>query len=206
MPFSVHVQPRAFRTEVARITSWPGSPRGEDGRSKRNFTAERSRARRRVGDQIVAIVLCTGRDAELLEGVSQTLAGVGHIAVVAHDISEALDLLEGVHPLVVVVSCDELMERTGVYHATLAQGGALIAYHCDDDDEPDLPFSVKRTILARLSLPLERQRLLTLVKSVENRAHASGKKVPQTAQMESGMTQMPPGRESDVPENHRGRD
>ncbi|MEO5589098.1 MAG: hypothetical protein ABIS03_05885 [Gemmatimonadaceae bacterium] len=154
----------------------------------------------------MAIVLVTGADAELLGGVSQTLAGAGHHAVVAKGISEALDLLKGVHPLVALVSCDDLTERTGVYHATLAQGGALVAYHCDDEDEPDLPFSVKRTILAKLSLPLERQRLLALVKSVETRAHASGKKVPPMAKMEDGITPMTTDREVEIPREPRLRE
>ena len=122
----------------------------------------------------MASILVVGPDAALLEGVAQTLTGAGHQVVVAGDISESLDLLRGSHPLVAVVSCDELEVRGAMLQALVAQGGAVIAFHCDDDDSR-LPYRIKRTTLAELKLPLERQRLLALVKYVENRARAAGR-------------------------------
>ena len=115
-----------------------------------------------------------GPDAALLEGVAQTLTGAGHQVVVARDIPEALETLRGSHPLMALVDCEELETRAAMLQAVLAHGGALIAFHCDDDDSR-LPYRIKRTTLAELKLPLERQRLLALVKYVENRARAAGR-------------------------------
>jgi hypothetical protein len=123
----------------------------------------------------VASILIVGSDAALLEGVAQTLVGAGHKAVVAKDIPEALETLHGKRPLIALVHCEELISRAQMLHSALAHGGALLAFHCDDDDNYTLPFNVKRTTLATLKLPLERQRLLALVRYIENRAHAAGR-------------------------------
>jgi DNA-binding NtrC family response regulator len=123
----------------------------------------------------VASILIVGSDAALLEGVAQTLVGAGHHVVVAKDIPEALETLHGRHPLIALVHCEELIARAQMLHSALVHGGALLAFHCDDDDRYTLPFSVKRTTLATLRLPLERQRLLALVRYIENRAHAAGR-------------------------------
>jgi DNA-binding NtrC family response regulator len=123
----------------------------------------------------VASILIVGSDAALLEGVAQTLVGAGHQVVVAKDIPEALETLHGRHPLIALVHCEELIARAQMLHSALAHGGALLAFHCDEDERYTLPFNVKRTTLATLRLPLERQRLLALVRYIENRAHAAGR-------------------------------
>jgi CheY-like chemotaxis protein len=123
----------------------------------------------------VASILIVGTDAALLEGVAQTLVGAGHQVVVAKDIPEALETLHGRHPLIALVHCEELIARAQMLHSALIHGGALLAFHCDEDDRYTLPFNVKRTTLATLRLPLERQRLLALVRYIENRAHAAGR-------------------------------
>ena len=122
----------------------------------------------------MASILVVGPDAALLEGVAQTLVGAGHQAVIARDIPEALETLRGSHPLLALVDCEELQARGAMLQAIVAQGGAVLAFHCDDDDSR-LPFRIKRTTLAELKLPLERQRLLALVKFVESRARAAGR-------------------------------
>ena len=122
----------------------------------------------------MASILVVGPDAALLEGVAQTLVGAGHQAVIARDIPEALETLRGSHPLLALVDCEELQARGAMLQAIVAHGGAVLAFHCDDDDSR-LPFRIKRTTLAELKLPLERQRLLALVKYVENRARAAGR-------------------------------
>ena len=124
----------------------------------------------------MASILVVGPDAALLEGVAQTLVGAGHQAVIARDIPDALDTLRGAHPLLALVDCEELQARGAMLQAIVAQGGAVLAFHCDDDDSR-LPFRIKRNTLAELKLPLERQRLLALVKFVENRARAAGRDV-----------------------------
>lgn len=120
-------------------------------------------------------ILVVGPDMALLEGVSQTLVGAGHQVSVAKDIPEALGSLRGAHPLVAVVHRDELVKGGTGFRVALAPGGALIAFHSEDTEEPRLPFELKRATLAELRLPLERQRLLALIKSVQSRARAAGK-------------------------------
>lgn len=124
----------------------------------------------------MASILVVGPDAALLEGVAQTLVGAGHQAVIARDIPESLETLRGSHPLLALVDCEELQARGAMLQSIVAHGGAVLAFHCDDDDSR-LPFRIKRTTLAELKLPLERQRLLALVKFVENRARAAGRDV-----------------------------
>lgn len=123
----------------------------------------------------MASILIVGSDSALLEGVAQTLVGAGHQVLAAKDIPEALETLHGKRPLIALVHCEELITRAPMLHAAVVHGGALLAFHCDDDDCSALPFSVKRTTLATLRLPLERQRLLALVRYIENRAHAAGR-------------------------------
>jgi CheY-like chemotaxis protein len=123
----------------------------------------------------VATILVVGSDTALLEGVMQTLVGAGQVVKMARDINEALEMLNGFRPLVALAHSEELIERGVGIQAMLAQGGALMAYRSDDDDEHGLPFSVKRATLAELHLPLERQRLLALVRFVESRAKAAGR-------------------------------
>ena len=125
----------------------------------------------------MTLVLAVGPDPALLEGVSQTLTAAGHRVMIAAGIAEGIDALQGARPLVALVHCDELVSTDGPARLLLAQGGALIAYHCDDADTPTLPFRVKRVTLAELSLPLERHRLLALVQYVESRARAAGRTI-----------------------------
>ena len=119
-------------------------------------------------------ILVVGPDAALLEGIAQTLVGAGHQVVVARDITEALETLRGTHPFLALVDCGELEARGAILQTIVAHGGAVLAFHCDDDDSR-LPYRTKRNTLAELKLPLERQRLLALVRYVENRARAAGR-------------------------------
>lgn len=131
------------------------------------------------------MILVVGPDTALLEGVSQTLVGAGHQVVVAKDIPEALEALQGVRPLVAVVHRDELLNGGTVFRASLAPGGALLAFHGDEVDAEGLPFRLQRATLAELQLPLERQRLLALVRFVEDRAHATGHESSESDGVES---------------------
>jgi DNA-binding NtrC family response regulator len=123
----------------------------------------------------VAVIVVVGPDAALLEGVSQSLVAAGHRVVVAGDVTGAIESLGRERPMVIVIDCTSLVSAGLAFRSSLAQGGAVIAFHCDDDESARLPFETRRATLAELSLPLERQRLLALVRSVEARAHAAGK-------------------------------
>lgn len=133
----------------------------------------------------MASILVVGSDAALLEGVSQTLVGAGHQVVVANDIPEALDSLRGARPLLAVVHRDEIVNGGVAFRVALAQGGALIAFHSDETDEDPLSFELKRATLAELRLPLERQRLLALIRNVESRALAAGRETQDDMPAES---------------------
>ncbi|HEX2722750.1 MAG TPA: hypothetical protein VHM24_07520 [Gemmatimonadaceae bacterium] len=133
----------------------------------------------------MTMILVVGPDAALLEGVAQTLVGAGHKVVVAKDIDEAMETLRGTRPLVALVDCDELIRGSSVFRMSLAQGGALLAFHCDDAEPVALPFPIKRATLAELRLPLERQRLLALIRYVESRARAAGRESPDEASSEA---------------------
>lgn len=123
----------------------------------------------------MASVVAIGPDTALLEGIAQTLVGAGHQVFVAHDIHEALDRLHDEEPLVALVDCKELINGGAALRSTLAKGGALMTYHCDGSDDERPPFGFQRSTLADLSLPLERQRLVALIKYVETRARAAGR-------------------------------
>jgi DNA-binding NtrC family response regulator len=123
----------------------------------------------------VALILVVGPDAAVLEGLSQTLVGAGHHVHLAGDISEAILGLGDSRPMVAVIDSDELMRGGLGLRGSLAAGGAIIAFHCDEADAIRLPFELRRATLAELQLPLERQRLLALVKFVDSRARTARK-------------------------------
>jgi len=122
----------------------------------------------------VALILVVSADASFVEGVFQTLSAAGHQVVVAGEMSEAAEALHGALPLVALINREELTSF-GAPAIPLAPGGALLTFRTVDEAQASLPFRVRRATLADLQLPLERKRLLALVKFVENRARASGR-------------------------------
>lgn len=123
----------------------------------------------------MAQILIVGPDGAVIEGVAQTLIVAGHRVNVALSISEAMNVASGPRPLIAVVDRAQLFSDGTTFRIPLAQGGALIAFHFDDTERIPLPFPVQRTLLAALQLPLERQRLVALVRNVEARAQATGR-------------------------------
>ena len=115
-----------------------------------------------------------GSDPALLEGVSQALGGAGHQVTVAHDASDAMEALHGLRPLVAIVNRDHLVNGLTSSAIPLAKGGALVTYRTSDDEQRNASFPARRAPLAELQLPLERLRLLALVKVVEDRAKTCG--------------------------------
>ncbi len=134
----------------------------------------------------MASILIVGKDPALLEGVSQTLGGAGHQVTVAHDVAEAVENLHGLRPLVALVNKDHLVDGAGTSGVPLARGGALMTYSSSDDLPSSVPFSVQRATLADLHLPLERKRLLALVKVVEERARTCGR-TPEESESVDGL-------------------
>ena len=122
----------------------------------------------------MALILVIGSDPSLLEGVSQALGGAGHQVTVAQDVPEAMESLNGLRPLVALVNRDHLVGEPSASAVPLARGGALITYRSSDEKPRNIPYQARRAPLAELQLPLERQRLLALVKFVEDRARTCG--------------------------------
>lgn len=122
----------------------------------------------------MALILVIGSDPALLEGASQALGGAGHQVTVAHDVSEAMENLHGLRPLVALVNRDHLVDGLSAFAVPVARGGAVMTYRTSDDEPRKASYPARRAPLAELQLPLERQRLLALVKHVEDRAKTCG--------------------------------
>ena len=68
----------------------------------------------------MALIAVVGPNAALLEGVSQTLVGAAHTAVIARDVHEAIETLRDSRPLVAIVDCDEMMKSQSSARIPLA--------------------------------------------------------------------------------------
>jgi DNA-binding NtrC family response regulator len=121
-------------------------------------------------------ILLVGRDEALLEGVVQALGAAGHTAVVGGSLAEAREHAAREAPLLVVV--DRLFAAAAaaeVLSIPVAPGGAIVLFRTAGGLTLALPPVLLRSVLADLTLPLERNRLLALVQSVEDRARVTGR-------------------------------
>jgi len=121
-------------------------------------------------------ILLIGTELPLLEGLAQSFASLGYQPTVASSIAEGRELAAANLPLVTVVS------RTLAANAPaetlsipLAPGGARMLYRSVGSPLVTFSGSVLRAILADLTLPLERNRLIALVQHVDQRARATGR-------------------------------
>ena len=121
----------------------------------------------------MATILLIGEDAALLEGVAQTLASNGHTSSVAMSLADARDLAQRTPPLVIVV--DRRLLSDEPLGLPLAAGGAAVLYRTAGASSSVLPNGLGRSVLADLTLPLERNRLVALVQRVEDRAVTVGR-------------------------------
>lgn len=122
----------------------------------------------------MATILLIGEDAALLEGVAQTLASHGHTSSVAVSLADARDLAQRTPPLVAVVD-RRLLSGDESLGLPLAAGGAAVLYRTSGTSSGVLPNGLSRSVLADLTLPLERNRLVALVQRVEDRAVTVGR-------------------------------
>ena len=118
--------------------------------------------------------LVIGWDEGVLEGIAQALATAGNRAHVARSIAEAAAVLTEIQPIVVVVERGYASDAEFL-HLRLPPGCALVLYRHDEGDAPALPTTVQRITLADLILPWERQRLITMVQRLTERAVATGR-------------------------------
>jgi DNA-binding NtrC family response regulator len=121
-------------------------------------------------------VLLVGQDVALLEGLAQSLAAQGHNPAVASSLAEAHDLAMTQPPLVLVVN-RSLASSAGadLLAIPLAAGGARLLYRAATVPLAPLLPALQRSVLADLTLPLERHRLAALVQSLGERARATGR-------------------------------
>jgi DNA-binding NtrC family response regulator len=123
-------------------------------------------------------ILLVGSDLPLLEGLAQSLASSGFTPVVAASLGEAREIATHEAPLVTVVSRALAAEATAdTLSIPLAPGGALMLYRSISTPLVTFSASVQRAVLADLTLPLERNRLIALVHHVDERAKATGRAI-----------------------------
>ncbi|SRR5579883_179134 len=116
-------------------------------------------------------IVLIGSDLTLLEGLAQTLAAAGCRTAIAGAPRDIAPKPGAGLPLIAVVERRTAVEavRSGGLPG-LAPGGSVVLYHDSDDGPMPLPATLQRITLADLTLPLERQRLVALVRSVSARA------------------------------------
>lgn len=118
--------------------------------------------------------LVIGSDESVLEGIAQALAAAGHRPHVVRSLAEAVAVLSEIQPLVALVERGWAAEPEFL-RLRLPPGCAIVLYRNDEDATPALPTAVQRLTLADLVLPWERQRLITMVQRLTERAVASGR-------------------------------
>ena len=123
--------------------------------------------------------LVVGSDESALEGIAQALGAAGHRAHVARSIAEAAAVLTEIDPLVVLIERRWAADPEFL-RLRLPPGCAVVLYRHDESPAPSLPTTVQRQTLADLLLPWERQRLITMVQRLTERAVASGRARPIT--------------------------
>ncbi|MEO5742333.1 MAG: hypothetical protein ABIS29_17230 [Vicinamibacterales bacterium] len=121
-------------------------------------------------------VMLVGTDVALLEGLAQTLAGLGHRPAVTTSLAEAREIAVALPPLVLVAD-RALASSAGaeLLCVPIAAGGARLLYRVAATPPAPLPPALQRAVLADLTLPLERHRLAALVQSIGSRAKTTGK-------------------------------
>ena len=122
-------------------------------------------------------VILVGSDAALMEGLAQTFAAQGMTPHVVGTLLDAYETAQETRPTVVVI--DRALAVASARDAMsipLAAGGSIVLYRSADDiPEPALPAILHRSVLAELTLPLERKRLVALTAHVRGREVTTGR-------------------------------
>jgi DNA-binding NtrC family response regulator len=122
----------------------------------------------------MATTLVIGSDEGVLEGLAQALHAAGHRAIIARNLDDAATLLGAERPVVVLVERG-CAASTEFLRLRFPPGLALVVYRDADSPVEPLPSLTQRITLADLVLPWERQRLITLVQRLAERAQATGR-------------------------------
>ena len=125
---------------------------------------------------VMTQILLVGTELPLLEGLAQSFAALGLTPVVAQSVHEAREVAAQNPPLIAVVSrALAAPATTDTLSIPLAPRGALVLFRVVGSPLVTLSPTVQRVVLADLTLPLERNRLMALVQHVEDRARATGR-------------------------------
>jgi len=121
-------------------------------------------------------VLLVGEDAALLEGLAQSFAAVGYLPQTSSSLHDAREAAGAVAPLLAVIEGVLAAEASAEALAIpLSPGGALVLYHSTVDARPVIGPTLQRAVMADLTLPLERNRLMALAQHVQERVRATGR-------------------------------
>lgn len=122
-------------------------------------------------------LLLVGSDAALLEGLSQFLSALGYTTSATESVREARDIATRRPPLIALLEAEIVTSRAEVLGIPLAPGGAVVLYNAAPDHQAAvLPATLQRVVLANISLPLERHRLVALVQYAAQRVLATGRR------------------------------
>lgn len=110
------------------------------------------------------MILVAGRDPALLEGVAQALAALGHPITIANSLDEARDGAPAQGFDVAVVQRTLLEDAAPV---PLRAGGVLVLFRsvAERSTRATLSPGLARLLLAEVELPLERHRLIALIRA-----------------------------------------
>jgi hypothetical protein len=121
-------------------------------------------------------VLLVGEDSALLEGLAQSFAALGYSPKVVETLHDARDAGAANPPLLAVVERALANEASAEALAIpLAPGGALVLFRGSSEESSPIAPTLQRTVLADLTLPLERNRLMALAQHVGERVRATGR-------------------------------
>ena len=120
-------------------------------------------------------VLIVGGDAALREGVLQSLRATGVTGEGCEDLSSAREMAVEEPPLALVVDVKLSTAQQGAGGIPLLPGVAVILFREDVRAARPTQQVFGRSLVAELSLPLERARLLTLLQRIVARARITGR-------------------------------
>lgn len=121
-------------------------------------------------------VLLVGEDGALLEGLSQSFAAMGYAPHAVATLHEAREAASASAPLLAVVERVLASKASAEALAIqLAPGGAIVLYHSAGESPLAIPPALQRSVLADLTLPLERNRLMALAQHVHERVRTTGR-------------------------------
>lgn len=120
-------------------------------------------------------VLIVGGDAALREGVLQSLRANGVTGAGCEDLSCAREMAAEEPPLALVVDAKLSTAQQGAGGIPLLPGVAVILFRDDVRAARPTQQVFGRSLVAELSLPLERARLMTLLQRIVARARITGR-------------------------------